>query len=72
MPRSAISNLPRAGGNWRAGPLNVAKLLVDESIGQEQHRLPKSFRLVVYPFAIDVSTSTLAFIARLAALVTIL
>jgi hypothetical protein len=53
-----------AGGSWRVGRLNVAKLLVDESIDQEQHRLPRSFRLLVYPSAIDLSTSTLAFRGR--------
>jgi hypothetical protein len=42
----------------------VVKLLVDESIDQEQHRLPRSFRLLVYPSAIDLSTSTQAFLAE--------
>jgi hypothetical protein len=46
----------------------VAKPLVDESIDQEQHHLPRSFRLLVYPSALDLSTSTLTFLAeRLAA-----
>src|SRR5215470_2216232 len=64
MPPSAISSLSRAGGSWRAGRMSVAKLLVDESIDQEQHRLPKSFRLLVYLFAIDLSAFTLAFRGR--------
>ena len=72
MPQSAISNLPRGWQELRAGRLNVAKLLVDESIDQEQHRLPRSFRLLVYPFAIDVPTPRWPSAAGLTAPVTIL